>query len=324
MKHIFQIIFLLVICSYSTAQSLTRDPLKVREEANKDWNGKYTLYDFWNDNPILPDAQGIYKFYYDLKPQYIVTDTKIHEIHAIDKPESFRGTIAEMNNLGLSGFCKFESYWTWEKWKNNAKPITTIPQEAQKFVPNVLNKFNTASSQFVFCIWMADSKNKFMGYKEMTIMNDGSNNVNIKTYGAESTLTNDFNGKWKIFQMMNYSSLKITFDQNSINNGTDLCLSYQLLMNYSEPVGLKDMNGGFWDLKNKSKVQFTPKSPIENTDWWSYKSEEQKKIEKEELEKKKLEDEKKRLWDEKRKKEDEEAMRKFREENNIGQPKKKP
>ena len=322
MKHIFQIIFLLVICSYSTAQSLTRDPLKVREEANKYWNGKYTLYDFWNDNPILPDAQGIYKFYYDLKPQYIVTDTKIYEIHAIDKPESFKGTIAEMNNLGISGFCKFESYWTWEGWKNNASPVSPIPPNAQKFVPSVINKFDNASSQFVFCVWMADSKNKFSGYKEMTIMNDGSNNVNIKTYGAERTLTNDFNGKWTIFQMMNYKSFKITFDQNSINNGANLCISYELLMNYSEPVGLKDMSGSFWGLKSKEKFNFTPKSPSDDTDWWNYKSEEQKKIEQEEREKQKLEDEKKRLRELELKKQRDEIMRQAQEEYNQQNPKK--
>lgn len=249
-------IFLFLIWIFSSAQSLTRDPNYTREEANKEWNGNYTLYDFWNDNPILPDEKGIYKFYYDLTPKYIITDTKIYEVFSIDKPESVRGTIEEIKELGLSEFCKFESYWTWEKWKNSSVPVSPIHPNAQEFAPKIIEQFNTASKQIIFYMSDVDSKNKCIGYKEMLIMNDGTNNVNIKTYGAQGNLTNEFNGKWKIFQMLNFSCIKITFDQNSINKGTDLCLSYEILMNKAKPVALKDLNSGLWSLKGE--YEFTP------------------------------------------------------------------
>ena len=60
------------------SQVLTRDPKHNREESNTEWKGQYTLYDYWNDEPILPDENGIYRLFYDLKPVFVVTSSQIH------------------------------------------------------------------------------------------------------------------------------------------------------------------------------------------------------------------------------------------------------
>jgi hypothetical protein len=138
----------------------------------------------------------------------------------------------------------------------------------------------------------------------MKLMNDGSNKVNIKVYGPEKTLTHDMNGIYQIFQMVNYYALKITFDQNSINQGSNLTMSYEILLNNLTPVGLKDINAGIWHLESSNPVKFTPKNPNslgDDTNWYDYQDKkraeeesstnkmEEDKLKKEELRKEELE-----------------------------------
>ena len=52
-----------VLPSYSQERYIQREPGTRRDYANVFYNPQYTLFDFWNDEPIFPDNDGLYTIY---------------------------------------------------------------------------------------------------------------------------------------------------------------------------------------------------------------------------------------------------------------------
>jgi hypothetical protein len=87
-KKLFSIFLLgtLLICFNATAQSeIKRNPNHTKEGANLFYDPAYTLFDFWSDEPIFPDADGYYQLYYatdkDKIPRMLKADSEALLIH---------------------------------------------------------------------------------------------------------------------------------------------------------------------------------------------------------------------------------------------------
>jgi hypothetical protein len=103
MKYLICIL-LLIIFDYNLfgQSSILRSPEKRRDFANVFYDPKYTLFDYWSDEPIFPDKNGIYNIYY--------------ATNEFKTPQSFNGNNNKLSELTAY---KFKSYINCYNWCNN-------------------------------------------------------------------------------------------------------------------------------------------------------------------------------------------------------------
>lgn len=107
----------------ANSQNITRDPNQRKDVANVFYDPKYTLFDYWSDEPIFPDTYGIYNIY------YASNESKL--------PILFVGLSSELKKLRVY---KFKNYQNCLKWcsgvvfsnENLKKDITSINGEKLK------------------------------------------------------------------------------------------------------------------------------------------------------------------------------------------------
>jgi hypothetical protein len=241
-RFLFLSLNILFACT-AFSQVLTRDPKHNREESNTEWKGQYTLYDYWNDEPILPDENGIYRLYYDLKPVFVVTSSQIHEVFAIDQPDVFRGNAAELAMLG--SFCKFKNYDSWDMWRKGYTPHSPIPDFAQQYVPKVTYNFNSNIQSFTYGLFQTNKEKVILSHSTLTFYNDGSNDLVYRNYKGYRELISEYHGKWRIFEMANHKSIEVIAYQNGKTSYADI---YDLEMNpQGYPNKLTDIFGQQWN-----------------------------------------------------------------------------
>ena len=80
-------------------KNISREPDKPRDVANVYYNSKYTLYDFYTDEPIFPDEWGIYTIYI-----------------ASNEYKTPRKIVGNGNMISKQLFYKFKNYENCKSW----------------------------------------------------------------------------------------------------------------------------------------------------------------------------------------------------------------
>jgi hypothetical protein len=78
-----------------------RDPNPQKDYANVFYQPEYTLFDYWSDEPIFPDVNGLYKIH------YATNEDKT--------PKSFTGYASDLQGMLVYKFKSFESCNNWCK-----------------------------------------------------------------------------------------------------------------------------------------------------------------------------------------------------------------
>ena len=100
MKKLFFVFIQILIGVNSVfAQKISRDPNPRKDVANVFYKTEYTLHDLWSDEPIFPDANGIYHIY--------------HATNENKTPKEFRGTGRDLSGMTVY---KFKNYNNCKNW----------------------------------------------------------------------------------------------------------------------------------------------------------------------------------------------------------------
>jgi hypothetical protein len=115
---------------------IKRDPNPNKDFANVFYNHNYTLFDYFSDEPILPDEKSVYKFYYATSQQKY--------------PEKFEGSIYDAELLPAFKFVNRSNCKEWcsldlkssDKFKSplsdqiiNSNPVGTSHSSNNDIVP---------------------------------------------------------------------------------------------------------------------------------------------------------------------------------------------
>ncbi|MFM2101307.1 MAG: hypothetical protein RIR05_293, partial [Bacteroidota bacterium] len=94
-----------VLPSYSQERYIQREPGTRRDYANVFYNPQYTLFDFWNDEPIFPDNDGLYTIYTATEERKVPV-LLIGNAYTISKELAYKFK----NRLNCLNWCNNKSY----------------------------------------------------------------------------------------------------------------------------------------------------------------------------------------------------------------------
>jgi hypothetical protein len=109
-------------------QSVNRDTRGSKDYVNVFYDPQYTLFDLWSDEPIFPDANGVYNIY------YATNENKI--------PKQYSGRGSDLSSLTVY---KFKNYKNCRNWcdgieyrgsSNVSKSINSSPQNSSNVNSN--------------------------------------------------------------------------------------------------------------------------------------------------------------------------------------------
>ena len=93
------IVIPMLILNTAFTQTIKRDPNPRKDEANFFYKPEYTLFDYWTDEPILPDSYGRYNIFC--------------ASNEVKTPSAFHGTAQQVANQKLYKFKNFQNCKNW-------------------------------------------------------------------------------------------------------------------------------------------------------------------------------------------------------------------